>query len=302
MKNDRRNFLHRSLLITAGCLFGVPAGRLFAESSVNHTVRRGETLTSIAAVYGVSIADLRRANALQGDHIRVGQNLVVPASGLGATVTHVIRSGETLSGIAKQYGVRVADIQRANGMTGTRIIAGQTLLIPAASGATASRDYIAEVRRVTSGIRIPRGRWQWIVGHHSGIEQGNAASYDRFHREDRRMENGLAYHFVIGNGIDSGRGQIEIGDRWHRQLQGGHVRNHQVNLAGIGICLVGNFERRAPHPEQLEAFTQLVSYLRNEVLRGQRPKFAVHREIDRGRTVCPGRHFPISAMHRRFPS
>jgi hypothetical protein len=44
-------------------------------------------------------------------------------------------------------------------------------------------------------------------GSYSAIKDGNAASYDRAHRR-RGMENGLAYHFVIGNGVDSGDGEI----------------------------------------------------------------------------------------------
>ena len=136
------------------------------------------------------------------------------------------------------------------------------------------------------------------MGHHSGIKYGNAVIFDRAHRE-RGMENGLAYHFVIGNGIDSGDGEIEIGPRWFRQIQGGHVHREDVNEVGVGICLVGNFEETKPTPKQLMAFRELVGYLRSDVV-GKNVKFAVHREIDPGRTVCPGRFFPIAEMHRRY--
>ena len=65
--------------------------------------------------------------------------------------------------------------------------------------------------------------------------------FDASHRK-RGMQNGLAYHFVIGNGTDTQDRQIEMGSRWLKQLQGGHVKNHYINEVGIGICLVGNFE------------------------------------------------------------
>jgi N-acetyl-anhydromuramyl-L-alanine amidase AmpD len=113
------------------------------------------------------------------------------------------------------------------------------------------------------------------------------------------MANGLAYHFVIGNGRDSGDGEIEIGNRWVNQLQGGHVSTHQVNELGIGICLVGNFEELAPSTAQISALTELVLYLKN-TLHGGRPQFMVHREVDGNRTLCPGRHFPTARMHRIF--
>ena len=43
------------------------------------------------------------------------------------------------------------------------------------------------------------------------------------------MQNGLAYHFVIGNGTSTGNGQIEVGDRWRRQINGGHVHSDYLN-------------------------------------------------------------------------
>lgn len=154
------------------------------------------------------------------------------------------------------------------------------------------------VRERTRKLSLKEGRWQWIVGHHSAIKYGNAAIYDRAHRE-RGMENGLAYHFVIGNGIDSGDGEIEMGPRWLKQLQGGHVHREEINEVGIGICLVGNFEETKPTRNQLTAFRELVDYLRSEVV-GKQTHFAVHREIDPGRTSCPGRYFPTEQMHRLY--
>ena len=45
------------------------------------------------------------------------------------------------------------------------------------------------------------------------------------------MQNGLAYHFVIGNGTSTGNGQIEVGDRWRRQINGGHDVKTRRNAA-----------------------------------------------------------------------
>jgi N-acetylmuramoyl-L-alanine amidase len=154
------------------------------------------------------------------------------------------------------------------------------------------------VRDATKALSIPAKRWKMVVGHHSAVKQGNAAIYDRAHRM-RGMENGLAYHFLIGNGVDSGDGQIEIGPRWLRQIKGGHVRQDEVNEVAIGICLVGNFEIAKPTENQLAAFQELMTYLRSEVT-GRDVRFMVHREVDPGRTLCPGRNFPIKAMHRLY--
>jgi LysM repeat protein len=211
----------------------------------------------------------------------------------GATIgTHVVRRGETLSSIAADRGLTVAELKQANKLRDNLIRVGQKLKLP-------GRDPALEaVLAATKGLEIPAGRWTMIVGHHSAIARGNARTYDRAHRE-RGMENGLAYHFVIGNGLDSSDGQIEVGPRWKQQLDGGHVRDDHINHIGIGICCVGDFERTRPTARQIASFETLVSYLRDDLRQG-RGQLKVHREIAGAQTLCPGRYFPISAIRRRL--
>jgi hypothetical protein len=164
--------------------------------------------------------------------------------------------------------------------------------------AKAQVRFTREVRARTRKLRVQSGRWRWLVAHHSGTRFGNASTYDREHRQ-RGMENGLAYHFVIGNGVNSGDGQIEVGGRWLKQLRGGHVHREEINESAIGICLVGNLDEEQPTRNQVVAFRELVDYLRKEVV-GSGIRFAVHREIDPAHTACPGRHFPVATMHRLY--
>jgi LysM repeat protein len=205
---------------------------------------------------------------------------------------HVVRRGDTLSGIARTYGTSVSNLKQMNSLKTDLIKIGQTLKIPQTTGSGQN------LNKLLSGIRVDRSRWRYIVGHHSATKYGNATIYDRNHRR-RGMSNGLAYHFVIGNGIDSGDGEIEIGQRWKKQLEGGHVRKREVNLTGIGICLVGNFQEIHPSRKQMASFMALVDHLGGDVL-SNRYKFAVHKEVDRNHTVCPGRNFPLKSMHERY--
>ena len=64
----------------------------------------------------------------------------------------------------------------------------------------------------------PERKWRFIIVHHSASESGNAAKFDRDHRN--RGWDELGYHFVIGNGTMSGDGQIEVGPRWVKQKHG----------------------------------------------------------------------------------
>lgn len=229
----------------------------------------------------------------------------VSLSAAGGPV-HVVRKGDTLGAIAIKYKVSVASLKQANNLKTDTIKIGQKLTIPSSSQVASptpakpsTPTTLAEVIKRTRTLKIQPGRWKYVVVHHSGIEQGNADIYHRAHLR-RGMENGLAYHFVIGNGIDSKDGQIEIGPRWLKQLSGGHVRNRTYNDHGIGICLVGNFEKRTPSTKQLASLTALIDWLRNNAALGTKPAFTVHRWVDRNHTVCPGRNFPFSSMKQRY--
>jgi N-acetylmuramoyl-L-alanine amidase len=166
-------------------------------------------------------------------------------------------------------------------------------------------------RYLTSSIRaqidhapvMPR-RWQYIIVHNSGTRQGNAAAFDYYHRHVRRMQNGLAYHFVIGNGTSTRNGQVEIGDRWRRQINGGHVHSDYLNNIALGICLVGDFNRDQPTRAQLDCCEELIRYLRQRCGKIDNNHYAIvrpHREVNppRWATDCPGDAFPYS-WFRRF--
>jgi N-acetylmuramoyl-L-alanine amidase. len=162
-----------------------------------------------------------------------------------------------------------------------------------------SRSVIDQIRRAP----VQRRRWQFIVVHNSGTRQGNARVFDYYHRHVRRMQNGLAYHFVIGNGTSTGNGQIEVGDRWRRQINGGHVHSDYLNNISLGICLVGDFNRDQPTRAQLESCEELIRYLRQRCGKTAGGDIVVrpHREMNPPRwpTDCPGDVFPYS-WFRRF--
>ena len=166
-------------------------------------------------------------------------------------------------------------------------------------GRTQSYRYLN--RNVIEAIRkapVQRNRWKFIIVHNSGTRQGNARAFDYYHRRVRRMSNGMAYHFVVGNGTSSGNGEIEIGDRWRRQINGGHVHSDYLNNIGLGICLVGDFNRDRPTKVQMEATEELIKYLRQ---RCGKLEVRPHKEMNppRWATDCPGDAFPYG-WFRRF--
>ncbi len=101
-----------------------------------HTVKRGETLSSIARKYGTSWQAIAQANSLQNpNQIYVGQKLKIPAGGgaTGCRIRHTVKKGEWVWQIARDYGVSPYDILAANGLTiksANTIYPGKVLCIP----------------------------------------------------------------------------------------------------------------------------------------------------------------------------
>ncbi len=113
---------------------------------VSHIVQPGETLDSIAQLYGLTAADLTALNHLTAADLVVGQMLDVSSPGVSSvspkapdtapnraaeTVVHTVLSGESLYKISKLYGVTVNDIVQANHLSNPEtIFPGQELNIP----------------------------------------------------------------------------------------------------------------------------------------------------------------------------
>ncbi|HSB53965.1 MAG TPA: LysM peptidoglycan-binding domain-containing protein, partial [Gemmatimonadales bacterium] len=117
-------------------------------TTIRYKVRSGESLWTIAGKYNTTVERIRSLNALsRNERLRAGQVIRVPAA--VDTVadpgpspkrvtpvptgprTHVVRRGETLSGIATRYGVAVSAIRSANKMDNDSVLkAGSRLVIP----------------------------------------------------------------------------------------------------------------------------------------------------------------------------
>ena len=131
---------------------------LIATAPILHTVQRGENLSQIAQLYGVSMEQILLANNIaNASRINAGQQLQIWSADLSdtsavaapeaaiveaapeaaapevqlQTVTHVVQRGEILSSIAQRYGVSAQSIMQANGLSNpNRILVGQNLSIP----------------------------------------------------------------------------------------------------------------------------------------------------------------------------
>jgi membrane-bound lytic murein transglycosylase D len=179
---------------------------------VRHTVRRGETLSTIASRYGTTVDDLSRANQLKNvNRIVVGMNLVIPRSGAGdfspppeppatsgepgvvlaavsspksapsvakvtrpapkAPAVHVVKRGETLTTLAERYGTTVAAIKSKNGLKTSTILVGQRIVLP--EGSAASVPASPKVHVVAPGETISK------IARRYGVDPAKLQEWNR---------------------------------------------------------------------------------------------------------------------------
>lgn len=118
---------------------------------VTHKVKEKETLYSISRAYNVSISDIKQWNRLSSDNLALGQELVIkksaasPGSGEPVLATnqavngvHLVRAGETLFSLARQYGITLNELREWNNLQGVDLKVGQSLVVaPPAKNETA---------------------------------------------------------------------------------------------------------------------------------------------------------------------
>jgi hypothetical protein len=236
--------------------------------------------------------------------------VVSSAAALASDAAYVVKRGDSIYSIARHYGITPAELAERNGLSRSgNVYAGQRLIVPGDSTAQApvsparaavhvSLPY--SIKRAIALAPVRKGRWQYIVVHHSGVDTGTMKAMDHYHRDVRHMENGLAYDFVIGNGSGMGDGEIGVSRRWTLQLDGGHLASEAQNKIALGICLVGNFDDHPPTRKEMESLRSLVVALMarcNLTARAVR----THQQINIVHTRCPGTKFPTKSFLDSLP-
>ncbi len=247
-------------------------GYLLSNSDVNARVYPGNRRLTVDG----------RAIDMGDEARRVGTTLLVPAGGVEALRSEVALAARHRSALA-------------------RAVAPIAIPVVAAAPKAPAPVVLSPVRspspRPTSGgdpswiPSIAERSWKYVVIHHSDDSSGSCAKYDSVHR-GQGWENGCGYHFVIGNGTQTGDGEVEIGPRWARQIQGAHAKtaDNRYNEMGVGIVLVGDFEHGGkPTARQLESLVRLTRWI---MARYGIPVSAILRHSDCKSTACPGRNFP----------
>ena len=180
-----------------------PAG---AEGTV-HVVRRGETLSSIAARYGTTVQAIATVNGLRSANvIYVGQRLTIPSEAGGGSAStasggYRVRRGDTLSSIARRFGTTVDALVRANGLANANTIyAGQLLAIPGAAGSSGGQGQASSAGKLYT---VRRGDTLASIAYRHGTTAAAIASANGL-RNPNLIYRGQKLRIPAGGGTASG--------------------------------------------------------------------------------------------------
>lgn len=139
-----------------------PAAQPTKEADQTYVIRDGDSLGGIARKFSVPRQALLKANNMaEGQPIYIGETLVIPAQPetesapvAAGLETHVVRAGDTLMGISRQYKTSVDSIKLANGLSSDVIGVGTKLVIP-------SKNAPAPSQAATENPAPKEGKYQY---------------------------------------------------------------------------------------------------------------------------------------------
>ena len=124
-----------SLKIGQVLLIPIKAG-VNPDNMFMYTVKKGDSLYSIAKVYGTSVNKIKELNYLKSDLLSVGQVLRIPENYINeedlylpSFISYTVKKGDTLYGIANKYGLNVSTVVHDNGLKNYNLSLGQILKI-----------------------------------------------------------------------------------------------------------------------------------------------------------------------------
>jgi len=108
----------------------------------SYTVKKGDSLYSIANKYGTTVNDIKSLNNLKSNTLSIGQVLKLPGVIDESTVnTYTVKSGDTLYSIANKYNITVNELKKLNNLSNNTLSIGQTLLLKESSSDIITQDY-----------------------------------------------------------------------------------------------------------------------------------------------------------------
>ena len=114
------------------------------EQTLIHTVEKGDTLYSISKKYDTTVDELKKLNNLTSNILQVGKQLLIPTIEI-VKDTYVVKKGDTLYKIAKDYNTTVDELKKANNLVLNNLSIGQILLLPSTKTSPNTNTYTVKI-------------------------------------------------------------------------------------------------------------------------------------------------------------
>lgn len=151
---------------------------------VKHTVAKGETLSSIADQYNISVETILLANELSDSKIQPGQELLIlPVDG----IIHMVEKGETVDSIARKYGAKKDEVISYNSLSSDGgVYVGDILIVPNGKMPKQSTPSTTSTSQSYAQVTLPNS--YFIAPTLGKVSQGAHYSYS---------SDGKAYYTAI---------------------------------------------------------------------------------------------------------
>ena len=115
--------------LSIGEVLKIPSSSTTNTNTNTYTVKSGDTLYGIANKYNTTVDTLKSLNNLTSNTLSIGQILKIPSNS-SDNVVYTVKPGDTLYGIAEEFGTTVSAITKLNNLSTTVLSIGQKLLLP----------------------------------------------------------------------------------------------------------------------------------------------------------------------------
>jgi len=126
--------------LKVGQILQIPTEAVYEDEENLYTVKRGDTLYSIARDKGITVDEIKALNNLNSNTLTIGKLLKLPSPTLPES-TYEVQRGDTLYSIANKYGLTVEELKEANNLDTNILSIGQLLNIPTKEEASSNNTY-----------------------------------------------------------------------------------------------------------------------------------------------------------------
>ncbi len=170
------------------------------DGLLTYKIQKGDTLSKIAANFGISVNTIFWANGTLGSSIRVGQEIVIlPVSG----VAHRIDEGDTLDSVADLYAVSKDKIAQYNKRSSSRpLVVGSVLVIPGAKPKkTVATQALEKLPSYPGYFILPTTGLNWGQLHsYNAIDVANACGTPIYASAEGLITASMNYGYNDGYG------------------------------------------------------------------------------------------------------